>query len=327
MKILGIGTTVVDRVVVMDSFPDSDTKKEISHGWNQVGGPVPVALSTAAAFGAKTRLLSRWGNDPDGRYIGDTLSERNIDCEFTSTADDWQSGNAQVWLSQHDGSRTIAFCRGNFPALTAEDVTDELLRDCSILHLDGWASAAAIPAAIKMKEQGGKVVLDAGSVKPGLDRLLPHVDVLIASKLFRNAFDKTSPQNISATQTVDGLCELDPAVSASQKPTTETTPPDFSISVTEIKETTETRLLQLGPSTVITTKGPDGATLHDRDGARHIEGHSVDVVDSNGAGDIFSGAVLYGMTQEWPMRKTVEFANQIAAESCSRFGNQTSVIS
>lgn len=289
----------------MAAYPEVDTKKEISHGWTQVGGPVPVALCTAAALGAKTRLLSRWGNDSDGRYIKNTLSKRDIDSDCTKSADDWQSGSAQVWLSQLEGSRTIAFSRGTFPPLTAEDVTDVLLDGCEILHLDGWASDAAIPAAMKMKEQGGTVVLDAGSVKPGLDQLLPHVDVLIASKLFRDAFQTTPSQNNAARQTVDGICEPE------------------TVQTTLQKSTTERPLARLGIPTVITTNGAKGATLFNNDGTFNIKGHTVNCVDSNGAGDIFSGAVLYGMTQKWSMLKSVKFANKMAAVACTRFGNDS----
>ena len=306
MKILGIGTTVVDRIVVMDSYPDVNTKKEISHSWHQVGGPVPVALSTAAARGTKVRLLGRWGNDSDGRYLSETLSARHFDLRFTKTADNWQSGNAQVWISQNDGSRTIAFSRGVFPPLTSSDITDEVLDDCNILHLDGWAADAAIAAAMKMKQQNGTVVLDAGSVKPKLDQLLPYVDVLIASQLFQDAF-------WTARQTEDELCEGTPAdglVSQRSNPKKETT-----------KTATDANWATLGIPTVITTHGEQGATLHTKDGTFIVDSHKVDCVDSNGAGDIFSGAVLHGLVQEWPMRKTVEFANVIAAKSCTQFGN------
>lgn len=285
MKILGIGTTVVDRVVVLDDYPQPDTKSGIRRSWVQVGGPVPVALSTAAAFGAETRLLSRWADDPDGQFMQSTLAARSIDLSFVCSQPNWQSGNAQVWLSQQDGSRTIAFSRGEFPALSADDITDRLLEGCNILHLDGWASQAAIPSAIKMKQQGGTVVLDAGSVKPGLADLLPHVDVLIASKLFRDAFSTSTQITHAPTSNSQNLTSV------------------------------------FGVPTVITTNGEAGAAIHDGEAVHHVKGHSVKVVDSNGAGDVFSGAVLYGLSQNWPMIRIVEFANKTAAESCTRFGN------
>ncbi|MEP3479275.1 MAG: PfkB family carbohydrate kinase [Fuerstiella sp.] len=311
MKILGIGTTVVDRVVVMDAYPDADTKKEISDGWIQVGGPVPVALSTATSLGTDVRLLSRWGNDGDGRFITDTLSARRIDLGDSKNADAWQTGSAQVWLSQKDGSRTIAFSRGTFPKLTASDVTDEFIQDCGILHLDGWASDAAIAAAIKMRQQGGTVVLDAGSVKPGIDQLLPHVDVLIASKLFRDALQSAAASHQTTQQLLVKLFESHHHKSTTHDPA-------------GLKPIDEETWKQLNGLTVIMTQGENGATLYNQDGVFRVEGHSVKCVDSNGAGDIFSGGVLHGIAQRWPFMQTLEFANRIAAESCTRFGNSAS---
>lgn len=295
----------------MDAYPGADTKKEISNGWIQVGGPVPVALSTATALGTEVRLLSRWGNDDDGRFITDTLSARRIDLGDSKTADAWQTGSAQVWLSQKDGSRTIAFSRGTFPKLTALDVTDELVQDCGILHLDGWASEAAIAAAIKIQQQGGTVVLDAGSVKPGIDQLLPHVDVLIASKLFRSALQSAAASHQSTQPLLVKLFESHHHESTMHQPAGS-------------KSIDGETWKQLNGLTVIMTHGENGATLYNKEGVCHVDGHPVECVDSNGAGDIFSGGVLHGIAQNWPFKQTLEFANKIAADSCTRFGNSAS---
>lgn len=321
MQILGIGTTVVDRVVMMDCYPTVDTKKEIQQSWTQVGGPVPVALSTAATLGQKTRLLSRWGNDFDGRHISDTLSDRAIDLTFTKTRDDWQSGMAQVWLSQDNGSRTIAFSRGVFPPLSAADITDELLDGCDILHLDGWASEAATTAAIKIKNLGGTVVLDAGSVKPGLDRLLPYIDVLIASKLFCDAYEAAA----NGQQTPATAAELnDPATDVHANIQQSMCEDLATATQTLAQQIKAVRPGSPTPLTVIRTHGSHGATLCDKDGVFHIDGHQIDCIDSNGAGDIFSGAILHGMAQEWSMLKTTKFANDVAAKSCQTLGNTIS---
>lgn len=187
MEIFGIGTVVVDHVIELPHFPAEDTKVEVANAWNQVGGPVPVALSAAAFYGAETGFLGRWGNDAAGINIHQTLRDRGIDLSNCSSADDWASGFAHVWVDSSTGSRTIAYSRGDFPVPNEHDVNDAMLSDIRILHLDGWAGDAAIKAATIVKRNGGTVVLDAGSVKPRMDELLPLVDVVIASKLFRES--------------------------------------------------------------------------------------------------------------------------------------------
>lgn len=53
--------------------------------------------------------------------------------------------------------------------------------------------------------------------------------------------------------------------------------------------------LQQGPSVVVVTTGASGAFAVTRDGATHVRGRRVDVVDTVGAGDTFMSALLHGL--------------------------------
>lgn len=279
MAIVGIGTVVVDHVVELPQYPQSDTKVEILSDWQQLGGPVPVALSTAAHFGAGCAFLGRCGDDGNGKFVRRVFSERGI--EFVTgpadAQDDWATGFAQVWV-EPTGERTIAYSRGRFPVLTADDVPPRLVETAAVLHLDGWSVEGAIAAAQRVKAGGGKVVLDAGSVKPGLPRLLPLVDVLIASELFRRSYFGAG-------------------------------------------RVTERQLLALGPADVLTTDGAQGAAWIRRDGREHVDAIAVDAVDTNGAGDVFAGAVVFGLDAGWDSSAILRFANEVAGYSCGFRGN------
>lgn len=280
MNIFGIGTVVVDHVIELPQFPAEDTKAEISHHWTQVGGPVPVALSTATFFGARTAFLGRWGQDAAGDLISETLSQRGIDISACQSGANWSSGFAHVWINSNSGCRTIAFSRGEFPIPTEEDVTEAALSDIQILHLDGWAGDAAIKAATIVRANGGTVVLDAGSVKPRLEELLPLVNVLIASKLFQTSrFDNV---NVSAAD-----------------------------------------LLSLGPPIVITTDGAHGSSWYEKHAQVHESAIDVTAVDTNGAGDIFSGCILHAFRTGLRPQEALRFANRVAGHACTHRGNDS----
>lgn len=282
MLIFGIGITVVDHVIQIPAYPPADSKTTISRHLRQVGGPVPTALSTVAFYGAKAILLSRWGEDDAGEFVQKQLPERKIDTSLCKTYPDWETGFAQVWLDTTNGKRTLASFPGNFPPITAADIDQPeiavQLAEAQILHLDGTYPEATLRAARVARQDGTTIVLDAGSSKPGMEQLFPLVDVLIASKLFRQSYFGLS------------------AVTADQ-------------------------LRALGATTVITTEGERGASCYTPDDQFHEPSINVDAIDTNGAGDIFSGAVLFGLSQEWPLRKTIRFANQVAGYSCGRHGN------
>lgn len=277
MSIFGIGTVVVDHSVLLDRYPACDTKSNIRQSWKQVGGPVPVALSTASHFGSSCRFLGRWGEDDAGRRIFKTLSRRGIDLTPSSSHGDWRTGFAQVWVTRN-GERTIAYSRGEFPLPLASDISHSLFEERSILHLDGWAGEAALAAARLMKEQGGTVVLDAGSMKPGTRNLFEFVDILIASGLFRRS------------------CFGEDEVSNSD-------------------------LLALGCKSIITTHGAAGSRWISADDIEEHTGFDIEPADTNGAGDIFSGAILHSILNRESKINSLRFANAVAALACRHYGN------
>jgi len=279
-KIFGIGTVVVDHVVQLPSFPERDTKTTVERHWRQIGGPVPVALSTASFYGAETVFLGRWGDDEAGRFIAEGLAARGLDVGPCRSDVDWSTGFAHVWIDSATGTRTIAYSRGEFPPADEHDVEPRTISGCGILHLDGSSPVASLRAARLMKEQGGLVVLDAGSWKLGMDDLMPLVDLLIASELFRR-------------------------------------------SRFEDEDVVPERVLELGSRSVIATSGAQGASYFDGQQTLHQPALPIDAIDSNGAGDIFSGAILYSMANGWPIDMGLRFATAVAGWACTQKGNST----
>lgn len=277
--VLGIGSVVVDHVVELARFPQPDTKTAIETHWRQVGGPVPVALATAAHFGTPAAFVGRWGDDDAGRFIGETLRRRGIDIEPSRTAPGWASGFAQVWTEQETGRRTIAYTRGSCPLPAPGQIDDALIAKHRWLHLDGWACDFAISVAKRMRAGGGTVVLDAGSRKPGMERLLPHVDLLVASALFRRSWFGTSEVSLE-------------------------------------------RLRELGVDRVIATDGEAGSTVLSRDGVARQPAARVDAIDTNGAGDVYCGALIARLARGSGIAEAVRFATAAAGLVCQLRGNE-----
>lgn len=277
-KILGVGRVVLDHVVVLPAYPDCDTKCLVTDHWRQLGGPVPIALSTASHFGLQTTFLGSWGQDQAGSYIADELGRRGIDISCCVTAG--SSGFAQIWTEQHTGKRTIAAYPGAELSRSSCEAAVPILQMSHILHLDGSSASVAVHLAQLMKQQGGMVVLDAGSKKPGMDELFPLLDVLVASDLFCKSWF--------------GTIEVPPG-----------------------------DLLALGCRSVVRTLGHRGATYFDGNTEFHEQALEVQPVDTNGAGDIFCGALLRGLAEDWGMRRTLKFANSVAGYACRFQGNKT----
>ncbi len=84
-------------------------------------------------------------------------------------------------------------------------------------------------------------------------------------------------------------------------------------------------LRRKGPRLVAFTFGAKGCALLDDDGFSEIEGFSVPVVDTTGAGDVFHGAFLYGILQGWTSVRCARFACATAAIKCTRLGGRAAI--
>ena len=85
------------------------------------------------------------------------------------------------------------------------------------------------------------------------------------------------------------------------------------------------RLLDYGPSVVLVTLGEQGCRGQAEGQRFDCPAFPVEVVDTTGAGDVFHGAYIYGMLQQWELMKTVEFASAEAAIKCTRLGGRTGI--
>ena len=57
----------------------------------------------------------------------------------------------------------------------------------------------------------------------------------------------------------------------------------------------------------------------------HVEGFKVDTVDTTGAGDVFHGGFIYGLLQNWEVKKILRFSNAVAALKCQDLGGRKGI--
>jgi sulfofructose kinase len=80
-----------------------------------------------------------------------------------------------------------------------------------------------------------------------------------------------------------------------------------------------------GPPVVGVTLGEEGSVLRFRGKTARAPGFPMDVVDTNGAGDVFHGAFLYGLLQGWDPGDILTFANAVSALKCRRLGGRAGI--
>ncbi len=181
-SVVCVGLTTLDVVQVTDRVPGPDQKTVAHDGWLAFGGPAANAAATCAALGVDVRLVTALGAGPEAGLARAGLAEAGVEVvDLAPVADRLLpvssvlvtglgravvSRNAQV-------APDLSTAAAGVPAAGAGDV----------VLVDGHHLGAA--TVLVARSPGATVLADGGSWKPGLERLLGHVDVAVLSADFR----------------------------------------------------------------------------------------------------------------------------------------------
>ncbi|EHR9463950.1 sugar kinase [Salmonella enterica subsp. enterica] len=76
---------------------------------------------------------------------------------------------------------------------------------------------------------------------------------------------------------------------------------------------------------VYVTRGSEGCNWLEKAAVRHQPGFTVKVVDTTGAGDVFHGALAFGLASGYAIEEAVRFASGVAALKCTRPGGRAGI--
>lgn len=285
LSVTGVGTAVVDYIGVVDHYPGPDTQIELQTFSKQTGGNVATAMVTLARLGAKASFLGKFGDDELGKMVHADLTDNGVDLSGSLVEAGGSMGFAFIVVEAGTGRRTILWTGEGKSHLAADEVDQEAILASRYLHLDHYSMEAAIAAARIAREGNVQVVLDAEGVQPGIEELLPMVDVLIACADF--AYDYTGTSNCD-----DALAELYHNTTA---------------------------------HTVAITAGEKGSYCQTASETHRQLAYPINAVDTTGCGDVYHGAFIYGLMQDWPLARIAEFASASAALNCRGLGGQSGI--
>ena len=214
---LSIGFCSNDHLAVLPFIPH-DTKVRMVRHAICGGGPAANAAAGAAALGVKAAFAGTVGDDPDGRQILADFAAQGVDTSMVRIRPGATSAIAYLWIEEKSGARSCAWTRKGLDELTADEIDPEAVAAAKILHLDGHNAAGAIAAAKVAREAGVLVNYDAGTIRDGMDELLPLADILVFSEecllkktelanaedAVRQVWEKFKPKVCGATMGVRG---------------------------------------------------------------------------------------------------------------------------
>ncbi len=188
MRVAGLGQCSLDYLMVLDSYPREDTKKEVLEWAVQGGGPVATALVALSRLGVKTSFMGLVSDDDAGKLIKKGLVEEKIDIRDMVIRKGGKSQTAFIVVNNKNGKRTIVWQRPTVKSIRPLEVKKDFLKGANFLLLDGLFSEASIKAAKMARAIKIPIMLDAGRMRKGMYELLQSSDYIIASEEFGRKF-------------------------------------------------------------------------------------------------------------------------------------------
>ena len=185
-----------------------------------------------------------------------------------------------IILVDGSGDRTVLPKRDERTTLPAADLRPEWIQTARALHVDGFDTAAATCAASWAREAAIPVIADLDEIYAGVHELLPLIDHLVVSRDF--------PRRLT------GERSLEKALQRMQR--------------------------EYGSKLTAATLGHDGVLAWDGSRFHYRPAYLVPVVDTTGAGDLFHAGFIYGLLQNWPLDRQLDFACAAAALNCTAAG-------
>ena len=285
--VVGLGSSCLDFLGVVAHLPGLDEEIEMLESTQQGGGEVATALVALAKLGASVTYLGKIGDDPVGHFIKHEFDQYGVDSGHMIVEPGTTSLASMVMVDRETGKRTILAGKSTVSDLRSNEVPPGVIEDAKYLHLDGTTSRQAmLEVAGRARKAGVTVVLDA--------------DVL--------AYDAD----------VHRLIELTDILISSKVFShrfTGTHDPEEAIAI----------MRSYGPSVVALTLGEEGSLCQADGRLFHTPAFTVEVVDTTGAGDVFHGAFIFAMLQDWPLEKVSEFASAVAAMKCRKLGGRLGI--
>ena len=254
------------------------------------GGAAANVAVGLARLGASSAFMGKVGSDPFGHFLAGTLSQEGVD--ITPLRFESRARTALAFVSlRADGEREFLFYRHPSADMLfmPEEVDEDAIAACRVLHFDSISLAAAQPRAtvlhaVGLAREAGKLVSydvnlrlplwsDADAARDGIRTGLALADI---AKLSDDELEFLTGRR-------------DPAAVQS--------------------------LWHAGLKVAVLTMGGRGSILITGDGQREIPSIPVKAVDTTGAGDGFVAGFLAGLLRHKVVPGAVDLA-----EIC-RFAN------
>ena len=263
-----------DLILTGDVVPSfGQVEKLVDSATLTIGSSSAIFACGAARLGLKVAFVGVCGADIFGRYMLDELTKHGVDVSAVRLDPVQQTGLSVILSKGSD--RAILTHPGAIASLRAEEVTDDLLRQSSHLHVSSYFLQAAL--------------------QPGLPDLFRRAHTLGLTSSLDTNWDPSGQW-----QGVNELLQLTDIFLPNEKEA-------IAISRARTDGQALKRLAQR-TGTVAMKRGAQGALACRGEETSSVCALGGNVVDTVGAGDSFDAGFVYGFLNNWTLEKALWLA-------------------
>ncbi|MEN9501870.1 MAG: hypothetical protein RI964_1155 [Pseudomonadota bacterium] len=260
------------------------------------GGSAANSIVAVSQFGGKAFYACKVANDETGEFYMHDLHAAGVSSKLDQVrcASEGVTGKCLVMVTP-DAERTM----NTFLGITADFSEAELHLDelvqAQYLYIEGYLVTSDVSRAAVLK---AREVAKANGVKTAMTFSDPAM-----VRFFRTGIDEMLGDGVDML-----FCNREEACVFTGQD-------DLEAAITAIKPYTQK---------LVITLGSQGALVVDETGRTAIAPHMVQAVDTNGAGDMFAGAFLYGITHGMDNAQAGRLASLAASRIVTVFGARLS---
>lgn len=255
------------------------------------GGSAANTVIASAQLGANAFYSCKVADDDTGTFYMNDLNEAGVTSNLTLTNREPGLTGKCIVLVTPDAERSMNTYLGITQRISQRELDEAAIKDSDIVYIEGYLvpEADARAAAIKTRQ-----VAEAAGVQTALT--LSDVNMV---KFFKDGMEDMIGQGVDLL-----FCNEEEALLMTESS-------DIASAVPSLQKISKRFAVTLGAK---------GALLFDGQNNIEIPAESVTPVDSNGAGDIYAGTFLYGLTHGMSFGDCGKMAGAAATELVQHFG-------
>ena len=254
------------------------------------GGSAGNSMIATALFGAPTFMSCKVADDADGDiYLAD-LEASGVAHSLSNRRGSGTTGKCLVLITP-DAERSMNTYLGVSETLSVAEVDDQAIAASDWVYLEGYlvTSPTGHEAALHTRQ-----VAEANNVKTAISFSDPGMVMY-----FRDNMEQLVGDGVDLV-----FCNEAEALEWGK---------------TDNLEAALEAIKQVAKSFVVTL-GAKGAIAFDGSASYQVDAHTVEALNTNGAGDMFAGAFLYALSRGEGFQRAGEFAVRAAGEVVKYFG-------